>query len=98
VKHDYVKLPYLTMTFHRYVNGAIIEYTCDSCRRTMTLILPKDGDEELLQQVQWLTGECNNTKCRLFYMKHKPEVVAETLRKEIESIDREFVDKRGVLD
>ena len=94
----YVRLPYLSMTYKRYVNGAIIEYTCESCRRTITVIRPDKKDDALLDQVTYLTSNCNDPKCRLFYMKHKPEVVAETLRREIVAIDSEFLDKRIVPD
>lgn len=94
----YVELPYLTMVYHKYTNGAIIEYTCSRCQRTVTVVHPGDDKDRLRDQVIKLIDLCEDTACRLYYQKICPERVVETLTKEIRDIDSAMLDKRTVLD
>lgn len=93
----YVELPYLTMVYNKYVNGAVVEYTCSRCHRSVTVVRPGDDRDRLRDQVTWLIGLCGDTACRLYYQKMCPERVVETLTKEIRDIDNAMLDKRTVL-
>lgn len=81
-----LSLPYLLLSYTRTDHGGVVEYTCRDCHRTITLLLPHDGEDVLKQQVLWLAGSCQNTRCQVFKHADQPDQLVETLVREVEGV------------